>query len=271
MTVKALRLIQTAEVVVLDRLVGREIQDLIPVGTSRIFAGKQAGCHHLSQAEINGLLLRLARAGRRVVRLKGGDPFMFGRGGEEAEHLARHGIRFEVVPGITAAAGCTAYAGIPLTHRGHAHGVRLITGHAGDDGALDYDWAALADPESTLVVYMGLGTLPRIAAALLAAGLPADTPAAAIQDGTTDSQRRVIAPLAELPDAVAAAGLASPTLVVIGQVVALAGALDWRAETWPRTAPLPGSMPMPPPAPLPIPVPACDPGPAAAAAYRAAG
>ncbi len=227
LTVKALRLIENAEVVLFDRLISQEIQDLIPQGATRIFAGKAPGRHPLRQDEINDLLLRLARSGRRVVRLKGGDPFVFGRGGEEAEHLARHGASFEVVPGVTAAAGCSAYAGIPLTHRGVANTVRFITGHGKDDTDIDYDWPTLVAADCTLVVYMGLGTLEHIAASLIAAGMPADTPAAAIENGTTKGQRRVIGTVANLPGRVRACRLAPPTLIVIGEVVSLADVLAW--------------------------------------------
>lgn len=227
LTVKAARLIHDAEAVVFDRLVGPGIVALIPPGAIRMFVGKAPGRRSLRQEEINDLLLRLARAGRRVVRLKGGDPFVFGRGGEEAEWLARHGAAFEVVPGITAAAGCSAYAGIPLTHRGMADSVRFIAGHHKDDSELDYDWATLADPRATLVIYMGLGALERIAACLIAAGLPPDTPAAAIENGTTPAQRRVTAGLSDLAKRVRAHAFAPPTLVVIGKTAALAEALDW--------------------------------------------
>ncbi|HYG85552.1 MAG TPA: uroporphyrinogen-III C-methyltransferase [Azospirillum sp.] len=227
LTVKALRLIREAEVVVFDRLVSPAILDLIPAGCTRIYAGKALRRHDMPQDDINRLLLKLAQSGRTVVRLKGGDPFVFGRGSEEAEHLARHGIRFEVVPGITAAAGCSTYAGIPLTHRGLANGVRFLTGHRQNDGKLDYDWRRLADPDCTLVVYMGLTTLPEIVAGLLDAGLPPDTPAAAVQNGTTSGQRRVLSTLAVLPDAVAQACLAAPATLVIGKVVALAETLSW--------------------------------------------
>ena len=198
LTVKALRLIQAADVVVLDRLVSKAIEELIPVGTTRIFAGKETGKHRIDQGTINALLVRLARSGRDVVRLKGGDPFMFGRGGEEAEYLARHHISFEVVPGITAAAGCSAYAGIPLTHRECAHTVRFITGHAKQGGVLNYDWTTLADGQSTIVIYMGLVTLERVTGALMIAGLPGDTPAAVVENGTTAEQRRVIATVSTL-------------------------------------------------------------------------
>lgn len=227
LTVKALRLLQQADVVVFDRLVSDAVLSLVPHGTPRIFAGKQAGHHHMRQDEINDLLLRLAQAGRTVVRLKGGDPFVFGRGSEEAEHLARNGIGFEVVPGITAAAGCSAYAGIPLTHRGLANGVRFLTGHGQEDGEPEHDWTGLADPDTTLVIYMGLRRLPAIVAALRAGGLPGDTPAAALERGSTPAQRRVLAPLADLPARVKAAGLGAPALVIVGRVVALAATLDW--------------------------------------------
>ena len=227
LTVKAMRLLRCAEVVVFDRLVSDAILDLVRPGTTRIFAGKQAGHHHMRQDDINDLLLRLARAGRIVVRLKGGDPFIFGRGSEEAEHLARHGIGFEVVPGVTDASGCSAYAGIPLTHRGLADSVCFVTGHGQDEDEAERDWAALANPTTTLVIYMGLRRLPEIVAGLHAGGLPADTPAAAIERGTTGAQRRVVGNLADLAARVQAAGLAAPTLVVIGRVVSLAGTLDW--------------------------------------------
>lgn len=227
LTVKAVRLLHEADVVVFDRLVSDAILELVPAGTTRIFAGKAAGRHHMDQDGINALLVSLARAGHRVVRLKGGDPFVFGRGSEEAEHLARHGIAFEVVPGITAASGVSAYAGIPLTHRGLATGVRCVTGHAREGEPLDLDWAGLADPDTTLVIYMGLGSLATICGELLRAGLDGATPAAAVQDGTTPGQRRVLSTLAALPGAVSAARLEPPALVVVGRVVSLAETLDW--------------------------------------------
>lgn len=229
LTVKALRLIEAAEVVVYDKLVSDAILALIPAGCSRIFAGKQARNHHMPQDDINGLLVNLARSGRRVVRLKGGDPFVFGRGGEEALHLARAHIPFEVVPGITSSAGCAAYAGIPLTHRGLAHSVRFITGHLATEGALDLDWRGLADPETTLVVYMGLTNLDTICRELIRHGLPADTPAAAINQGTRPAQRTVLSTLKNLPQDVETAAISGATLLVIGKVVGLAGDLEWFA------------------------------------------
>lgn len=226
LTVKALRLINQAEVVVFDRLVSPEILALIPPATERIYAGKALDKHALVQDEINALLVSLAESGRRVLRLKGGDPFTFGRGSEEAEYLARHGIACEVVPGITSASGCGTYAGIPLTHRGLATGVRFITGHFRDNEALEHDWSKLADPACTLVVYMGLANLPVIARELIKAGLPADTPAAAIQNGTTPRQRMVTGSLADLHERAAAARMGAPAIVIIGKVVGLAAVLD---------------------------------------------
>lgn len=231
LTVKALRLIQQAEAVVYDRLISPEILALIPPGTMRIYVGKANAHHSLPQAETNALLVRLARTGHRVVRLKGGDPYVFGRGSEEAEHLARHGVAFEVVPGITAASGCTAGCGIPLTHRGLAMGVRFVTGHCRDDLDLDLNWASLADPDTTLVVYMGLANLPQISRELIAAGLPASTPAAAIASGTTPQQTICTATLADLPAKAAIARLSAPVLIVIGRVVSLSQVLA--AAPWP--------------------------------------
>jgi uroporphyrin-III C-methyltransferase / precorrin-2 dehydrogenase / sirohydrochlorin ferrochelatase len=178
------------------------------------------------QEEISALLVRLAQQGKRVVRLKGGDPFIFGRGGEEIELLVRHGIPFEVVPGVTAAAGIAAYAGIPLTHRDHAHAVTLVTGHL-QDGTADLDWEALARPGQTLVVYMGLSGLPVICRELVAHGLPATTPAAIVQHGTLPTQRVVTGTLADLPARAAAAKLKAPTLILIGDVVTLQPMCAW--------------------------------------------
>jgi uroporphyrin-III C-methyltransferase/precorrin-2 dehydrogenase/sirohydrochlorin ferrochelatase/uroporphyrin-III C-methyltransferase len=225
LTLKALRLIEAADVVVYDRLVAPEVLARVPPGSTRIFVGKSTSNHTLPQEEINELLARLAKPGRCVVRLKGGDPFIFGRGGEEAEYLARRGIAVEVVPGVTAAAGCAAEFGIPLTHRGLATGVRFVTGHARGNEQLELDWRSLADPDTTLVVYMGLGTFAEIAARLVEAGLPPSTPAAAIANGTTPQRQICRATLAELPQRVAAARIGSPALLVIGRVAALADVL----------------------------------------------
>ena len=238
LTVKALRLIQSAEVVVYDRLVGPDILDLIPVGASRIFAGKAAGAHHLPQEEINQTLVRLGRSGRRTVRLKGGDPFVFGRGSEEALELVAAGIPFEVVPGISAATGASAYAGIPLTHRGLARSVRFVTGHCREDKPLDLNWQSLADADTTLVIYMGLANLKEISAKLIEHGLAASTPAAAIENGTKPGQRRLVSTLADLPADVKSREFQAPCLLVIGRVVELAGALDWFAGARPSGAEL---------------------------------
>jgi len=219
LTVKATRILERADAVVFDRLVGERIMDLVPPGAMRVYVGKASQAHHLSQDEINDLLVRLARPGRVVVRLKGGDPFVFGRGSEEAAYLARHDIPFAVIPGITAAAGCAAAAGIPLTHRGLATGVRFLTGHCRAGAGLDLNWASLADPDTTLVVYMGLANLGEIGERLMTAGLPSDTPAAAIANGTTEQQRIVRSRLADLAQQVAAAELVAPVLIVIGRVV----------------------------------------------------
>lgn len=227
LTVKAARLIGSARLVVYDRLVSAEILALIPPEAEQVFAGKECGRHYLTQSETNDLLLRLARSGRDVVRLKGGDPFVFGRGSEEALFLARNGITFEVVPGISAAAGVSTYAGIPLTHRGLATGTRFVTGHLRDGKPLDLHWDKLGDPDTTLVIYMGLQSLKETSAELIAAGLSPDTPAAAIENGTTPRQRRVIATLETLYDRAHAAELHPPTLIVIGKVVSLSDELDW--------------------------------------------
>ena len=230
LTVKALRRLQQADVVVFDRLVSDEILQLIPPGVSQISVGKSAGKHSVPQHQINDTIVSLAMSGRRVVRLKGGDPYIFGRGGEEALALHEHDIPFEVVPGVTAAAGCGSYSGIPLTHRGLNHGVRFLTGHLHDDESLQVDWHKIADPNCTLVIYMGLANLEKICAELVRAGLAPGMPAAAIHGGTTGHQRKVIATLANLAAEVEDAGLRSPVTVIIGKVVALSDALDWFQE-----------------------------------------
>jgi uroporphyrin-III C-methyltransferase/precorrin-2 dehydrogenase/sirohydrochlorin ferrochelatase/uroporphyrin-III C-methyltransferase len=230
LTMRAVKLLQAADVVVYDRLISPDILALVPTGTAKIFAGKASGAHHLTQDEINELLVRLARPGRVVVRLKGGDPYVFGRGREEAEALAARGVACEVVPGVTAAAGCAAALGIPLTHRGVANGVRFVAGHCRNDGELDYDWAGLADPDTTLVVYMGLATIERILGELVAAGLPAETPVAAISNGTTERERVCVGTLGDIASRITKAGLEAPMLTVIGRVVALADALVCASE-----------------------------------------
>ena len=227
LTVKALRLMQTADVIVYDRLVSPEIMALIPAGITRIAVGKAPGMHCVPQQEINSLLASLARKSRVIVRLKGGDPFVFGRGSEEALFLREQGIGFEIVPGITAASAVSTYAGIPLTHRSMSRGVRLVTGHLQEGDALELEWDKLADASATLVVYMGLANLRTITDNLIQAGRPADTPAAAIQEGTTPRQRQVVATLATLPQTVEQADLSSPVIIIVGETVALADQLNW--------------------------------------------
>lgn len=229
MTLKGHARIQGADVVVYDRLVSTAILELVPPGTSRIFAGKAANHHRMPQDEINDLLVRLARGRRRVVRLKGGDPFIFGRGSEEAQHLARNGIPFEIVPGITAASGCAAYAGIPLTHRGVSESILFVTGRLRDGTLAHVDWESVRRGATTLVIYMGLANIDRICHELIDSGLPSDTPAAVIENGTLPDQRIVHAAIASLPDRVRAASLRAPSLFVIGRVVELAPALQWFA------------------------------------------
>jgi len=227
MTVKAIRLLQQADAVVYDRLVSEEILGLIPTGVSRISVGKEVGKHCVPQEQINEIIVNLARSGRRIVRLKGGDPYMFGRGGEEILALRKYHIDFEVVPGITAASGCSTYSGIPLTHRGMSRRVQYITGHFNNNEPLDLNWQSIADPDSTIVIYMGLSNLPLAIHSLIDAGLPASTPAAAIQNGTTESQQRIITTLGQLNDAIQQKHMKAPVMIIIGKVVSLADELDW--------------------------------------------
>lgn len=226
LTIKALRRLKQADVVLYDRLVSDEIMDLIPTGVSRLSVAKKTGHHCVPQNEINNMLVKLAKQGRKVVRLKGGDPYMFGRGGEEAVFLKQEGIPFEVVPGISAAVGCGASSGIPLTYRGMATSVRFMTGHFEDDKVLTLDWGKIADPDCTLVIYMGLSNLPLICRQLQLAGLPASTPAAAIHKGTTHQQKRVLSTLYALSQDVKNEGWAAPVIIIIGKVVALADELE---------------------------------------------
>ncbi len=229
LTLKALRAIQGADAVLYDYLVSAVVVALIPARTEKVYVGKQCDRHSLPQAAINQLLATLALTGKTVVRLKGGDPFVFGRGGEEAEFLAARRIPFQVVPGITAANGVAAYAGIPLTHRDHAHSCVFVTGHL-KDGDGDLDWRTLARPGQTVVVYMGLKGLARLCKELVAHDLPATTPAAIVQEGTTPRQRVVSGTLADLPELAAAAGIKPPTLVIVGEVVRLRDKLAWFPE-----------------------------------------
>ena len=227
LTLHALRQMQQADVVVYDRLVSDEVMALVRRDAKRIFVGKQAGNHCVPQEGINQLLLEEAKKGQRVVRLKGGDPFIFGRGGEELETLVGSGIGFQVVPGITAASGCAAYAGIPLTHRDHAQSVRFVTAH-GKGGARDLDWPLLAKDKQTLVFYMGLSSCATIREQLLAHGKASSTPVALIERGTQPCQRVIRGTLDELP--ALAVGVESPALIMVGSVVTLADRLAWFGE-----------------------------------------
>ncbi|RYC43029.1 uroporphyrinogen-III C-methyltransferase [Pectobacterium zantedeschiae] len=218
LTLKALRAIQQADVVVYDRLVSAEIMDLVPEQALCIDVGKTRGCHRLSQEKINQLLVELAQAGQRVVRLKGGDPFIFGRGGEEMDYAQQEGIVCHVVPGITAATGCAAAVGLPLTHRACAQSVRFVTGHS-RDGEPQLDWPTLADSQQTLVFYMGLSHSSRLCQRLIEHGLSAQTPVAIIERGTQPDQRLLTATLGTLPTLLARYQPQSPSLLVVGDVV----------------------------------------------------
>ena len=226
LTFRAMRLMQQADVVVHDRLVSPGVLDLVRRDAEKIYAGKRRAEHAIRQPDINRLLVRLARDGRRVLRLKGGDPFIFGRGGEEIATLADERIPFQVVPGVTAAAGCAAYAGIPLTHRDHAHACTFVTGNL-KNGRAALDWPAVARPGQTVVVYMGLVGLREICAGLAEHGLDAETPAALVEHGTTERQRVIEGTLGTLADRVEAAAVEPPTLMIVGGVVRLRDKLDW--------------------------------------------
>ena len=230
LTLKALRALQDADVILYDRLVPAAVLDLARRDAARICVGKAAGNIGSTQEEINTLLIEHANQGRRVVRLKGGDPFIFGRGGEELQALAAAKINFSVIPGITAATGCAAYAGIPLTHRDHAHSVTFVTGHAQDHGkeaGAEPDWRALAAPGTTAVFYMGLARLEHIVAKLVEHGASPALPAGIVAQGTTPNQRVITATLATIRGASAAANLESPALLIVGEVVGLHSALAW--------------------------------------------
>ena len=226
LTLRAARLLAQADVVVHDHLVGPGVLALISAGAQRIYVGKERCRHSMAQDDINRLLVRLAREGRHVVRLKGGDPFIFGRGGEELQALAAEGVSFEVVPGVTAACGVASHAGIPLTHRDFAQSCTFVTGHL-KDGSCELDWPALARPRQTVVIYMGLSGLPTICAQLIAHGLPAHWPSAVVAQGTLPTQRVVCATLATLAAEVESEGLQSPCLTIVGEVVRLRDELAW--------------------------------------------
>jgi len=237
LTFRALRLLQMADVIVYDRLVAPPILELARREAERIYVGKERDKHTLSQESINQLLVRLAREGKRVVRLKGGDPFIFGRGGEEISTLMENGVSFQVVPGITAASGCATYSGIPLTHRDYAQSVVFVTGHL-QDGSVDLNWKALAHRDQTIVFYMGLHGVGVVSRELIAHGLSADTPVALVQQGTTQNQRVIITELQSLEQTVKREQLKPPTIIIVGQVVQLHEKLDW-------FHPLPGANPRP--------------------------
>lgn len=226
LTLKAARLISQADAIVYDHLVGDGIVNLARPDARLVYVGKEASHHTLPQDDINRLLVQFACEGLAVVRLKGGDPFIFGRGGEELEVLAASGIPFEVVPGVTAAAGCAAYAGFPLTHRDHAQAVVFVTGHL-KDGSIDLDWPALARPRQTVVFYMGIGGAAEICRQMTAHGLAPTTPVAVVRQGTLKTQQTVLATLADLPQRIAESGIKPPALIVVGSVVALHEKLNW--------------------------------------------
>ncbi|MBL8258656.1 MAG: uroporphyrinogen-III C-methyltransferase [Candidatus Competibacteraceae bacterium] len=226
LTLKALRLLKQADVAVYDRLISPAVLELLEPHTERIFVGKEPEHHVLPQGEINRLLVDLALQGKRVLRLKGGDPFIFGRGGEEIETLTAAGIPFQVVPGVTAAAGCAAYAGIPLTHRDHAQACVFVTGHL-KEGALDLNWPALAQPRQTVVFYMGLKSVHFICEKLREHGVAGEMPVALIERGTTPEQRVYRATLATLSDSLGKLKVRSPALLIVGDVVRLRSRLAW--------------------------------------------
>jgi uroporphyrin-III C-methyltransferase len=226
LTLRAVKLLGKADVVVYDHLVSPAVLDFVPVQAERIYAGKQRNAHTMPQKEINALLVKLALQGKQVVRLKGGDPFIFGRGGEELQDLAANGVAFEVIPGITAASGVSCYAGIPLTHRDYAQVCLFVTGHL-KDGSANLDWPSLVRLNQTVVIYMGLNALPEICGQMMTHGAAPDLPIAVIQEGSLAAQKVVVGTLRDLPDQVRAAQLVSPCLIIIGDVVKLRQQLSW--------------------------------------------
>lgn len=238
LTLRAVRLLERADVVVYDHLVSSAVLDFVSPTAERIYAGKRRNEHTMRQEQINALLVTLAQQGKQVVRLKGGDPFIFGRGGEELQTLAAQGVAFEVVPGVTAASGVSSYAGIPLTHRDYAQSCIFVTGHL-KDGTADLDWPSLVRPRQTVVIYMGLGGLPEICRQMMLHGAPANLPIAVVQDGSIATQKVVTGTLADMPERVARAGLKSPCLTLIGDVVKLHDSLAWFTPVAPMVAPPP--------------------------------
>jgi uroporphyrin-III C-methyltransferase/precorrin-2 dehydrogenase/sirohydrochlorin ferrochelatase len=226
LTLRAVRLLEKAQVVVYDHLVSSAVLDFISPSAERIYAGKRRNEHTMRQEQINALLVKLVQEGKQVVRLKGGDPFIFGRGGEELQALAAHGLPFEVVPGVTAASGVSSYAGIPLTHRDYAQCCMFVTGHL-KDGTADLDWPSLVRLRQTVVIYMGLSGLPEICRQMMLHGASPDLPIAVVQDGSIDTQKTVTGTLANMAERVAQAGLRSPSLTIIGEVVKLHDSLAW--------------------------------------------
>jgi uroporphyrin-III C-methyltransferase len=224
LTIKAANALRKASLVLYDNLVSKAVLELVPASADRVYVGKVSGHHSLSQTGIIELMVRLAKGGRRLVRLKGGDPYIFGRGGEEAQGLVAAGISFDVIPGISAAQGASAASGIPLTHRDHAEALVYATGHLrgeGESRTVDLDWQLLSRPRQTVVIYMGVGTLPVISAQLQAHGLPGDTPAAIIERATQPGQRTLTGTLATLPEIARRHDVRAPALIMIGTVVSL--------------------------------------------------
>jgi uroporphyrin-III C-methyltransferase len=226
-TLRAMELLKTCDVVLYDRLVGKEIIDQIPAGTEKVYVGRTVGDPTTHQDRINELMVKYAKNGKNVLRLKGGDPFIFGRGAEEAEHLLRHGIKFEIVPGITSAIASPAYAGIPLTHRRYSSSVAIVTGHEGaEKDELVVRWDRLAGAVDTIVVLMGIGQLEQISRDLVKAGMKKSTQVAIIASGTTDKQRVVRGTLGTITGAARKADIKPPAVIVIGMVAGL-GDLEW--------------------------------------------
>jgi uroporphyrin-III C-methyltransferase len=233
LTLKAAKALRAARLVLYDHLVGKDVLDLVPKSADRIYVGKESGCHTLTQEGIIELMLRLTRAGKAVLRLKGGDPYIFGRGGEEVQALAAHGIPFEVIPGISAAQGAAACAGMPLTHRDHAATLVFVTGHArgsSEENSAELDWSMLARPRQTVVIYMGVASLPTICSQLIAHGLSPATPAAIVERATLPEQREVTGTLESLPTLALVHGVRPPALIMIGSAIGLHEQLGRAAE-----------------------------------------